>query len=141
MIVTIDGQIDTLVATAKQTTSSGVTNITVAGAGSKGSGAGFTLVNITGTGTYNVGTVTYNGSSIQTVVMVDSYKDAAGQSANYTSPTVPGTTAVGTVTVTTLTSTSIIATFNGTLSKTSNSPASDPASSIVTNGSVNATIM
>ena len=135
MTVTVDGTAYSWTATAHRTSIGGQTSITVAGADTSGSGkgGGFTLSNISATGTYDVGTVIINGTSAQTVTMVYT----PDNNTQYTSP-LTGTTSVGKVTVTELTTTSIKATFNATLTKQSGTGANTVT---LTNGSVNATIM
>ncbi len=109
MIVTFNGTTDTLVATAVDTTISGVKNIIVAGAGTAGIAVGFTLTNITATGSYSVGPISLNGISPYFATM-----DCVDKSGNtYLSPTPgAGVASVGTITITSITDTTIQATFN-----------------------------
>ncbi len=91
-------------------------------------GISLTLTNVTAAGTYAIG----KGS----VSLVYHFTDNAGAKTLYNSP---AQDSVGKIIITELTSTSCKATFEATVTKSSG-PAASPATALITNGSVNATI-
>ncbi|HEY3875748.1 MAG TPA: hypothetical protein VGM92_09745 [Candidatus Kapabacteria bacterium] len=137
MVITVGGVTDTLVATAYDTSYSGVKGIVVTGVGLSGVNVSILLANITTTNSYNVGSLSISGTSPVYVVM--SYTAFVnGTTTTYTSPTNPTAafTPVGTLTVAALTSTNIQAAFNATLTQQNGT-----ATVSITNGGVNATFL
>lgn len=124
MKLTVDGTAyDWTTATATKQTAGGMTIYTVAAIDAAGtSAAGFSISNISGPGTYTV------GASSTRIVTLEYHNGTDSFQAG-----LPGTS--GTITVTQL-SPNVIATFSGTLSKTSGS-----GTVTITNGSVNAKVM
>ena len=124
-------------AIAQKVTSSGSTSINVVGSDVTVQGLTFTLRNISTTGTYDVGLVLTNGTTVSDVIMTCTTQDGNGAPVLYANPPAE-TESVGKLTVTELTATSIKATFHATLPLRNGN---GPSTVTITKGGVYATIM
>lgn len=137
MKVTVDGVNYTWLDGATHQSYNGQAALTILGADTTAATheASIILVNISGPGTYNVGTA--NGLTTQYVIVTYTYADAAGSAQVYTTPPVPGISSSGTVQITRYDSV-VVGTFNATMTRQAGS--TGPATEVISNGAFNAGI-
>jgi hypothetical protein len=133
MYITVNGATDTLVASAYDTTSSGVKGIDIGGVNAAGMAVNITIATISSTGSYDIGKV--NLSPAGYVILSYAYRNSSGTVVTYTSPTQPTLTSssVGNLTITSISSSNVQATFSGTLTLQNGT-----STVTITNGGVNA---
>ncbi|MBS1903831.1 MAG: hypothetical protein JSS75_09020 [Bacteroidetes bacterium] len=134
IVETVAGMPMTFVCTGSKSTTNGQTMIQVIGVDTSGKAiVGLSLTNVTATGTYDIGTVTFS-TTPQTIYLDYSYNDANGSTIDYNS-TNNSNSKVGTITITSLSP--LKATFSATLPLTHGTAASSVA---ITGGMANVTI-
>jgi len=136
MTYTADGTSYTQTAMGIKVNAGGQSTLTIAGADATGRGTGFTLTNISGTGSHDVGLMGMSGTTPSMIIMNYTYVNGI-DTVQYSTPTTM-LSSVGKLNITEMTATTFKGTFDATLTKLKGATG---AATVHLVGGVNSTVM